>query len=46
MARLFFSLFTLSASAAQADAVTADPGFSVLSGDYLLQVVGSFFLVL
>lgn len=46
MARLFFSLFTLSASAAQADAVTADPGFSVLSGDYLLQVVGSFFLVI
>jgi flagellar protein FliO/FliZ len=26
--------------------VTADPGFSVLSGDYLLQVVGSFFLVI
>ena len=46
MARLFFSLFTLSASAARADAVTADPGFSVLSGDYLLQVVGSFFLVI
>ena len=46
MARLFFSLFTLSASAAQADAVTTDVGFSLLSGDYLLQVVGSFFLVI
>lgn len=46
MARLFFSLFTLSASAAQADAVTTDVGSSLLSGDYLLQVVGSFFLVI
>ena len=43
MVRLFFSVIALSASAAQADVVNKDVGSSLLSGDYLLQVVGSFF---
>jgi len=46
MYRLFFSLIALSASAAQADVVNKDVGSGLLSGDYLLQVVGSFFLVI
>ena len=46
MYRLFFSLIAFSASAAQADVVNKDVGSGLLSGDYLLQVVGSFFLVI
>lgn len=46
MIRLLSKLTILIALPAQADVVTTDAGSSLFTGDYLLQVVGSFFLVI
>ena len=46
MIRLLITLFALVASAAQAETLTAKADSSFLTGDYLLQVVGSLFLVI
>ena len=46
MIRLLSKLIVVIALPAQADVVTTDAGSSLFTGDYLLQVVGSFFLVI
>ena len=46
MSRFLSIMFILVALPTQADAVTTDAGSSLFTGDYLLQVVGSFFLVI
>lgn len=46
MIRFLLTLIVLVAPSAQADAVTNEGSTSLFTGDYLLQVVGSFFLVI
>ena len=46
MSRFLSIMFILVALPTQAHAVTTDAGSSLFTGDYLLQVVGSFFLVI
>ena len=46
MIRLLSTLLALVASSVQADAVTKEVGSSLFTGNYLLQVVGSLFLVI
>ena len=46
MSRFLSIMVILVALPTQADAVTTEAGSSLFTGDYLLQVVGSFFLVI
>jgi flagellar protein FliO/FliZ len=46
MIRFLTTLLALVVSSAQADSLATEEGASLFTGDYLLQVVGSFFLVI